>query len=289
MEKIRNSEEGDGDRRAANREYDRLAAKKTIEDGDWNGVGIELLRAGEYDRAAMAFDNEFKHSKNQDEDALYNKACARALDGKNDEALRLLDQAIAAGSVNYDHMAEDADLVSLHKNKKFDELLDLAEDLELNYPGFSGDSWNVNGHKFWKNGGFDEEKHWSKSLSHFKEMANKHPQYARAWFNLGYAQLKSGDAASCTPNFQKALDMGFKPPTMMYNMACSTAQEGKIDVAFNWLDKSEKAGFEVWNSARYDEDLDPLKADPRWRELKKRWREEERKTAEAHGVHIDID
>jgi hypothetical protein len=118
-------------------------------------------------------------------------------------------------------------------------------------------------------------------------MAAKHPTYARAWFNLGYAQLKSGDAASCTPNFQKAFDMGFKPSTMMYNLACSTAQEGKIDTAFAWLDKSEKAGFHVGGSARWDEDLDPLRADPRWRELKKKWRDQDEKQAEAHGVKIN--
>jgi tetratricopeptide (TPR) repeat protein len=286
MDKVMNTDEADQQRRAAGRDYDRLAAKKTVDEGDWNSVGIDLLHAGDYDKAALAFDNEFKTSRNEDEDAIYNKACARALAGKNDEALKLLDQAIRTGSVDSEHMAEDSDLVSLHKNKKFDELIDLAEDLEMNYPGFAvNNSWNFSGrHK----GDWDDEKHWAKSLNHFKEMANKHPAYGRAWFNLGYAQLKAGDAASCTPNFQKALDMGFKPSMMMYNMACSTAQEGKIDTAFAWLDKSEKAGFEVRNSARWDDDLDPLKADARWRELKKKWREQDRQHAEAKGIHVDI-
>jgi beta-lactamase regulating signal transducer with metallopeptidase domain/Flp pilus assembly protein TadD len=289
MDKIMNSDEGQQQRRAASRDYDRLVAKKNVDDGDWSSVGIDLMRAGDYDRAATAFDNEFKRSKNQDEDAIYNKACARALQGKTDEALKLLEQSIATGSVSSEHMAEDEDLRSLHKSKKFDQLVDLAEDLELSYPGFTAESWTFNGKKVVKIGDYNDEKHWQKSLGHFKEVANKHPQIGRAWFNLGYAQLKSGDAVSCTPNFQKSLDMGYKPPTMMYNLACSTAQEGKIDVAFAWLDKSEKAGFEVWNSARWDEDLDPLRADPRWRELKKRWQEEERDHAEAHGVHIQFD
>jgi len=287
MQKVMNTDEADQRRRAAGRDYDRLVAEKDVEDGEWNSVGIDLMRAGDYDKAALAFDNEFKQGRNEDEDALYNKACARALAGKTDEALKLLDQSIATGSVNSDHMAEDSDLSSLHKNKKFDALVDLAEDLELNYPGFSGDSWTINGKRI-VHGDFDDEKHWTKALPHFKEMAGKHATYGRAWFNLGYAQLKSGDAVSCTPNFQKALDMGFKPSTMMYNLACSTAQEGKIDTAFAWLDKSEKAGFHVGGSARWDEDLDPLRADPRWRELKKKWREQDEKQADAHGVHINI-
>ncbi|HET6463681.1 MAG TPA: hypothetical protein VFH33_07760 [Candidatus Krumholzibacteria bacterium] len=288
MTQVQNSDEGTQQKRAAGREYDRLASSKSIDDGEWNSVGVDLLRVGDYDKAALAFDKEFALSRNEDEDAIYNKACARALAGKNDEALKLLDQAIAAGSVNPDHMAEDADLSSLHKNKKFDALIDLAEDLELDFPGFKGgDSWNING-KHISHGTWDDEKHWAKVLPHFQDMANKHATYGRAWFNLGYAQLKSGNAVACTPNFQKALDMGYKPATMMYNMACSTAQEGKIDVAFAWLDKSEKAGFEVRNSARWDEDLDPLRADDRWRALKKKWREQDRAEADRHGVTVNI-
>src|SRR5262249_24073422 len=223
----------------------------------------------------------------EDQDAVYNKACARALAGKSDEALKLLDQAIATGSVGSEHMAEDSDLSSLHKNKKFDALVDLAEDHELNYPGFLGDSWTING-KHVVHGDFDDEKHWTQALPHFKEMTTKHPTYARAWFNLGYAQLKSGDAVSCTPNFQKALDMGFKPSTMMYNLACSTAQEGKIDTPFARLGKAEEAGFHVGGAARWDEELDPLRADPRWRELKKKWREQDEKQADAHGMHVNV-
>jgi Flp pilus assembly protein TadD len=287
MTQVQNSDEGTQQKRAAGREYDRLASSKSIDDGEWNSVGVDLMRVGDFNKASLAFDNEFKQSRNEDEDAIYNKACARALAGKNDEALTLLDQAIKTGSVNPDHMAEDADLASLHKNKKFDALIDLAEDLELDFPGFKGDSWTINGNHV-SHGVWDDEKHWAKVLPRFKDMANKHATYGRAWFNLGYAQLKSGDAVSCTPNFQKALDMGFKPSTMMYNMACSTAQEGKIDVAFAWLDKSEKAGFEVRNSARWDEDLDPLRADDRWRALKKKWREQERADAERHGVTVNI-
>lgn len=287
LTKVQNTDEAAQERRAAGRDYDRLSTSKDVDEGDWNSVGIDLMRAGDYDKAALAFDNEFKLGRNEDEDAIYNKACARALQGKPDEALKLLDQAIATGSVSSDHMAEDSDLSSLHKNKKFDALVDLAEDLELNYPGFAVNSWNINGVHVKHNGDYDDEKHWNKSLQHFKDMAAKHPTYARAWFNLGYAQLKSGDAASCTPNFQKAFDMGFKPSTMMYNLACSTAQEGKIDTAFAWLDKSEKAGFHVGGSARWDEDLDPLRADPRWRELKKKWRDQDEKQAEAHGVKIN--
>ncbi|HET6348702.1 MAG TPA: M56 family metallopeptidase [Candidatus Krumholzibacteria bacterium] len=287
MDTVMKSDEGQQQRRAALRDYDRLAGRTDVDDGDWNSVGVDLMRVGEYDKAATAFDNEFKRSRNEDEDAIYNKACARALQGKSDEALKLLEQAIATGSVDPEHMRKDSDLVSLHKNKRFDELVDLAEDLELNY----SNSWGDNGWVF-KNGKVrheSDDKYWKKSLAHFEEMTRDHPKLGRAWFNLGYAQLESGDAKAGTASFQKALDLGFKPSVMMYNLACSTAQEGNVDAAFSWLEKSENAGFRMWQHARWDDDLDPLRADPRWKEMKAHWKDEERKQASSPDIHINFD
>jgi tetratricopeptide (TPR) repeat protein len=296
METVRKSDDGDQRLRQASRQYDRLAKSKNIDEGEWSGVGIDLMRAGDYDRAATAFDNEFKLSKNTSENALYNKACARALAGKSDDALKLLEQSIAVGTVDAEHMKEDPDLLSLHKSKKFDDLVKLAEDLELDYDGVnSHEVWSISGKKVKRISYADEVKEWKKSVGHFTEMANRHPTFGRAWFNLGYAQLKAEEPKSATPSFQKSLDLGYKPAVMMYNLACSTALSGETDAAFAWLDKSEKAGFEVWNYARWDEDLDPLRADPRYKELKKRWKEKEREHNDDHDhndeqtIHIEVD
>jgi hypothetical protein len=67
----------------------------------------------------------------------------------------------------------------------------------------------------------------------------------------------------------------------MYNLACSTAQSGQIDAAFGWLERAEAAGFEMWSHARWDDDLDPLRGDPRYRALKKKWK------AQAQEEHAD--
>jgi beta-lactamase regulating signal transducer with metallopeptidase domain/Flp pilus assembly protein TadD len=290
MDSVMSSDEVGQRRRAATRDFERLAGRKNADEGDWGDVGIELLRAGDYDRAATAFDNEYRLSKNMDEDALYNKACARSLGGKTDEALTLLEQSILGGSVSAEHMREDPDLRALHKNRKFDELVKLAEDLDLDASGsFSAGNWSFDGKKVRKVGYAEEVKEWKKAVTHYQEMAGRHPTAGRAWHNLGFAQLRAEQAKESTASFQKALDLGFKPPVTMYNLACATALSGEIDAAFAWLDKSEKAGFEVWNHARWDEDLDPLRADPRYRELKARWKEEEREHVSRHEVHIQVD
>lgn len=271
LDEVMKSDSAALSRRAATKDFERLSKEKEVDDGDWNSVGIELLRSGDYEAAANAFDNEFKVSK--DEDALYNKACARSLAGKKDDALKLLEQSITTGSVDAEHMEEDPDLIALHDQPRFDQLVALAQDLEL------GDGW------WWQGGGHgkwswnNSRKGWRKSVPHFEEMTKKHPQVGRAWFNLGYVQLAAEDPKSSTASFQKALDLGYKQPTTMYNLACASAQSGNIDSAIAWLEKSEKAGFEMWDYARWDDDLEPLHDDARFKTMAKRWK------AEAKAKH----
>ncbi len=266
LAEVMKSDSAELSRRSATKDFNRLAKEKEVDDGDWNSVGIELLRSGDYEAAANAFDNEFKVSK--DEDALYNKACARSLAGKKEDALELLEQSITTGSVDAEHMQEDPDLIALHDNARFDQLVSLAQDLDF------GDGW------WWQGGGHgkwswnNDRKNWRKSVPHFEDMAKKHPQVGRAWFNLGYVQLASEDAKSSTASFQKALDLGYKPPTTMYNLACSSAQSGNVDGAIAWLEKAEKAGFEMWDYARWDDDLEPLHDDARFKAMAKRWKAE---------------
>lgn len=280
MDDVMSSGEAESERRAATREYERLAQRKDVEEGDWNSVGMDLLRSGDYDNSAKAFDNEFKVSK--DEDALYNMACARALAGKPADALKLLEQSITTGSVSADHMEEDPDLMTLHKEARFDELVTLAEDLTL----YGGGWWNGDGNWSWKG---DDEKRWRKSLPRFEDVTRKHPQIGRAWFNLGFAQLAAEEPKASTASFQKALDLGYQPATTMYNLACSTAQSGEIDAAFGWLEKAEGAGMEMWSRARHDDDLDPLRSDPRYKALSKKWKAEARDNHDDHDWGHDDD
>ena len=279
LDDVMSSGSAESERRAANRDFDRLAKRKNVDEGDWNSVGMDLLRSGDYEKSAEAFNNEFKVS--QDEDALYNMACARALAGKNAEALKLLEQSIKTGSVDADHMQEDSDLVTLHKEPKFDDLVELAEDLTLNQGNWWGNG-DYNG--VW--GKFSDEKRWRKSIPRLQSVTRDHPDIGRAWFNLGYAQLAADqDGDKGTASFQKALDLGYKPRTTMYNLACSTAQAGNIDAAFAWLEKSEAAGMRMWSQARWDDDLDPLHGDPRYKKMAKRWRAEERERHDREKAH----
>ncbi len=265
LDTVMNSDTAQQDRRAAGRDYDRLAARKDVDDGDWNSVGIDLMRSGDYDRAMSAFDREYQVS--HDTDAIYNQACVEAIRGNKDSAFKLLEKAITTGTVNADHMADDPDLASLHKDGRFDKLQDLADDLTL-----YGGSWSWSGK--------DDERHWRKALPRFEKVASDHPEIGRAWFNLGYAQLEAGDADKSIGSFKKALDLGYQKPTTLYNLACSTAQTGDIDASFGYLKRADDAGMNLAGRARWDDDLDPLRADPRWKELNKKWRSESKHSSD---------
>jgi tetratricopeptide (TPR) repeat protein len=271
LDKAMHSEKGQENLREAENQYQQLVSAENTANENWNSVGIDLMRAGAYDRAADAFDNAYKLS--QDNDALYNKACARSLQGKTSEALDILQQTIEAGSVDVDHMRSDPDLIALHQDKRFDELSGLAHDLSIS------DSWQ---HDLasWKG---NEQQRWQSALPHYESVANENPKIGRAWFNLGFVQLMVDQPEKSAASFQKALDLGFRNPTTLYNLACANARAGNKDAAFKYLTRAEKAGFDVGSSAPADDDLDALKGDSRWKEMKQRWQmEEDQEKNEKH-------
>lgn len=61
----------------------------------------------------------------------YNLACIHALNGKNEDALKLLEQAVEHGFNNVLHLQTDPDLHSLHDELRFASLIQKAEKHEL--------------------------------------------------------------------------------------------------------------------------------------------------------------
>ncbi len=69
--------------------------------------------------------------------------------------------------------------------------------------------------------------------------------------------------------YRKAAELGYREDTAAYNAACSYALAGRKDDAFTWLRKSMELGFDLESYLRSDDDLDSLRSDPRFAELKK--------------------
>lgn len=87
---------------------------------------------------------------------------------------------------------------------------------------------------------------------------------AEAGSIFGYALHYSAEHEKAIQAFERAIQFGYRKPTSMYNIACANAMMGRRDAAFEWLDKSAAAGFEIGNYIRGDSDLDGLRSDPRF-------------------------
>jgi len=230
-------------------EYQRLKSENSVDAGAWKSVSISLMRSGETDKSVDGFARQFAIDSSAS--AAYNKACALALGGRTDPALDALERSIVAGYDDAGHIEQDPDLASLHSSKRFDEVVQLAKDLELNGMGLD----------------YDDPAKWREAGARYERVAREHPTLGRAWFNLGFAQLRAKDPKSSRDSYLHALNLGYRVGPTCYNLACATAQLGETDTAIAWLQRSEAAGLDVASLAKGDRDLDALRADPRFRKM----------------------
>lgn len=91
----------------------------------WFFLGYSLHMAGRLEEA-IAADKQASRFENYRCTAQYNWACALALQGKPDEAIQKLSDAIDSGFVSDEDIAEDADLKSITSHSRFEELREKA-------------------------------------------------------------------------------------------------------------------------------------------------------------------
>src|SRR5262249_2635604 len=89
------------------------------------------------------------------------------------------------------------------------------------------------------------------------------------WYGRAMELHNDGHYEEAIAAFQKSIDAGFREEAATYNIACGYARLGKRDQAFEWLHKAMDAGFDLQKYLSHDDDLDGLKGDPRWREVKR--------------------
>ncbi|MEO6323793.1 MAG: M56 family metallopeptidase [Thermoanaerobaculia bacterium] len=247
--------------------YEKLAARSPKDGSGYYDHGKELLRVGEYDKAAEAFQAAAERNSHVSA-ALYNTACAYSLKGDKKRALDALEKALEAGYDDPKHMDSDDDLDAIRDEPRFGELRDIADDLSL--PNNFGD-WSFGKMRFpnmFQSGQREAVRRYEAYLA-------KHPKSGRAHFNLGFVQLRLDHPKEAREAFQKALENGYRKPTTMYNIACSYARMDQKDAAFEWLFKALDAGFDANGTLMHDDDLDSLRRDPRFKKV--------REMARQHG------
>jgi pentatricopeptide repeat protein len=83
----------------------------------------------------------------------------------------------------------------------------------------------------------------------------------------GLKYLTLDNYAKAEREFQKVLELQARNEIALYNLACTYSRWGKLDEAIEMLRRSIEAGFDDVSHMDKDPDLDPIRDDPRTKQL----------------------
>ncbi|HKC46595.1 MAG TPA: protein kinase [Gemmatimonadales bacterium] len=120
--------------------------------------------------------------------------------------------------------------------------------------------------------GREDEMH--AAMRHGLEVAEKHlelnPDDARALYLGAGALVQLGDSERGLDWTRRAYAIDSEDPGVLYNVACSYSNMGRVDDAIACLEKAVQNGFGHREWFENDSDLDPLRGDERFQVLMKR-------------------
>ncbi|MFY9609603.1 MAG: tetratricopeptide repeat protein [Blastocatellia bacterium] len=87
------------------------------------------------------------------------------------------------------------------------------------------------------------------------------------WFNRGFELHQSDRYVEAIEAFSQAIALNHRQATAMYNIACGFALLNDTENALFWLERSLAGGFDRTDLLRSDSDLDPLRSNPRFKEI----------------------
>lgn len=239
-------------------DFEKLRQESAPDDFEWYRVGSRLLRFRDFDRATMALTQAVDRLGYRGTSAMYNLACAYALKGDRALGLEWLEKAINAGFDDNDKIKNDPDIASLRGEHRFKQIQELSRVLSISQ--FNDKEWHDTNYS---------KTRWAPAVKTYEAFLQKEATNGRGWFNLGYALHYSSDHARAIEAFERAIQFGYRPPTSMYNVACAYSMIGNRDAAFQWLEKSFDAGFDIGGYIESDEDLNNLRSDPRFKRFQK--------------------
>ena len=224
------------------------------QDGDeWYKVGSRLIKLRDFDRSVSALNQAVDLLGYRGSSAMYNLACAYALKGDRSLGIEWLEKAINAGFDDNGRLRDDPDIASLRGEPRFKNIQDLSRVLSLSQfnQGSDGSQYS--------------KERWAPAIRTYETFLKENPTNGRGWFNLGFALHYSSEHSKAISAFEQAIQFGYKRPTSLYNIACGHSMMGNRDAAFDFLEKSASAGFEIEGYIQSDEDLDNLRSDPRFK------------------------
>lgn len=119
------------------------------------------------------------------------------------------------------------------------------------------------------------QRRYEDAARHFEKAIAGGFRSSMMYGQLAWAQLNLKQNAESIKSYENAFNAGIPPGAntrglAYYNMACAYVRLGQADKAFEMLGKAVDEGFKTRATYEGDEDLAPLRTDPRFAELLKR-------------------
>ncbi len=227
--------------------YERLTNRKAPATGrEWYQRAYELHNNDHFREAIEGFKQAIAHGYRV-EDSMYNIACGYAQLDDAPDSVKWLRDAINAGYDNYGHIAGDSDLDPIRETALFKGVMAEAPDRERR----------------------KSEDRLDSTMRRYQSLKALPNADASAWFSIGYEMLPLRQYDQSIDAFKQALAKGYKPSTTMYNIACGYARKGDVASGMQWLQKAVQEGFDSIDKLDDDSDIDNLRGDPRFGDLKK--------------------
>ncbi|HSE62288.1 MAG TPA: M56 family metallopeptidase, partial [Thermoanaerobaculia bacterium] len=102
----------------------------------------------------------------------------------------------------------------------------------------------------------------------------KEEKHGGDWYSRGMELHNDERYDEAIAAFQRSINEGNRVEAATYNIACGYARKGDADRAIEWLKKSVEEGFELSSYIDKDDDLDAIRSDPRFAELRRTARAE---------------
>lgn len=100
------------------------------------------------------------------------------------------------------------------------------------------------------------------------ELSRKEPpRDGEEWFARGYQMHGSDRYPEAIEAFKRAIDLGHRKATAMYNIACGYSLLNDKENALVWLQRALDNGFDGTELVADDSDLDPLRSDARFKKI----------------------
>ncbi|HYV07491.1 MAG TPA: hypothetical protein VFB82_23050 [Blastocatellia bacterium] len=234
--------------------FEVLKREGSDDGNEWYRIGSRFIRFRDFDRATFALKQAVDHLEHSNGSAMYNLACTYSLKGDRQLGLDWLEKSINAGFDDSTKLEADPDIANLRVDPRFKKIQEMGRILSLSQ--FNDKEFNNTNYS---------KKRWAPAIKLYESFLREQPNNGRAWFNFAYALHYSSEHARAVEGFERAVQLGYRTPTSMYNVACAHAMLNHRDAAFEWLDKAVAADFDIGSYVEDDTDLDSLRSDPRFK------------------------